>query len=171
MSGIRPAVAGRLSVADQAGVARVRALPHSRALDAPLVALSRATDHSAGWVALGLAGAALDGGRRRRWLSATARVAAAEALVRLIKRVVRRARPALPELPALAPAPSPLSFPSSHTAAAVAAIGAFDGLLPRALTGTLAVLTAFSRLYLGLHYPSDVLAGGLIGRVCGSAAP
>jgi membrane-associated phospholipid phosphatase len=170
MAGIRRAVAARLSAADRTGVARVRALPHRPGPDASLVVLSRVTDHSAGWIALGLAGAVIDQGRRPRWLSATARIAAAEALVRLIKRAIRRSRPAVPGLPALAPAPSPLSFPSSHTAAAVAAIGAFDGLLPRGLTATLALLTAFSRLYLGLHYPSDVLAGCLIGRVCGSGA-
>jgi membrane-associated phospholipid phosphatase len=153
----------RLASLDERGVARVRGLPHPRAADAALAGLSRATDHSAGWFAAGLAGAALDRRRRRRWLAATARIGAVELAVRAVKRAHSRRRP---DLPALAPVTSPNSFPSAHTAAATVAVSAFGGLLPRPLLGVLLALTAFSRLYLGVHYPSDVLAGVLIGRAC-----
>lgn len=157
----------RLVALDRRVVAWARGLPHPRPADVALIALSRATDHSAGWFAVGLLGAAADSGRRGRWLQATARIAAAESGVRMIKRAVPRRRPDLGGLPPLAPTTSPRSFPSSHTAAAVAAVAAFDGLLPRGLLRAVAGATAFSRLYLGLHYPSDVIAGGVLGRLLG----
>jgi len=60
-----------------------------------------------------------------------------------------------------------MSFPSSHTAAAVAAVAAFDGLVPSGVLRGLAAVTAFSRLYLGVHFPSDVVAGAGLGRLLG----
>ncbi len=164
---------GRLAQLDLRGVTWARALPHPQAVTAALAALSRTTDHSAGWFVLGLAGAATDPRRRRLWLAATARIAAVEVAVRAVKRIVRRPRPVIENLPPLAHVPSPLSFPSAHTATAVAALSAFDGLLPHAVLRAVTGATAFSRLYLGLHYPSDVLAGGALGRVVarGSTLP
>lgn len=156
----------RLAALDERGAARVRGLPHPPAVDAALVTLSRATDHSAVWFATGFAGAALDARRRRRWLAATGRVAAVELAVRAVKHAHSRRRPDLPGLPPLAPVTSPNSFPSAHTAAATTALGAFAGLLPRPLLATLLAATAFSRLYLGVHYPSDVLAGVVVGAAC-----
>jgi undecaprenyl-diphosphatase len=59
-----------------------------------------------------------------------------------------------------------MSFPSSHTAAAVSAVYAFgDELIPKGLLWPLALITGFSRLYLGVHFPSDVAAGAALGRV------
>jgi membrane-associated phospholipid phosphatase len=59
-----------------------------------------------------------------------------------------------------------MSFLSSHTAAAVDAVYAFgDELILKSLLSPLALLTAFSGLYLGVHSPSDVAAGAALGRV------
>jgi membrane-associated phospholipid phosphatase len=154
-----------LATVDARVVRWVRELPHPLLIDAAMVALSRVTDHSAGWLGVGLAGAAMDEQRRGRWLLATGRIVATELAVRGVKRLVPRDRPALAGLPPLAPTPSPRSFPSSHTAAAVTAVRAFDGLIPRAVLRILAMTTAFSRLYLGVHYPSDIAAGAMLGRV------
>jgi hypothetical protein len=150
---------------DVAAVRWARELPHPAAGDVTLRFISRVTDHSDGWLALGMVGAAVDKSRRQQWLSATGRVALVELTARAIKRAVPRERPSLPDLPPLAPTPTPQSFPSTHTASAVAAISAFETLLPSSALWTFAAVTAFSRLYLGVHYPSDVAAGAVLGRL------
>ena len=64
------------------------------------------------------------------------------------------------------------SFPSGHTLHAVSFTVSVCSSLP-ALAVVLvpaAVLIALSRVVLGLHYPSDVLAGGLLGALLGAAA-
>ena len=65
------------------------------------------------------------------------------------------------------------SFPSGHAGASFAAAVAMFPFLPRrwgVLLIVLAVLIALSRLYVGVHFPTDVLAGALIGTVLGLAA-
>jgi len=63
--------------------------------------------------------------------------------------------------------PMSRSFPSGHTAAAVAFASGAGNVLPLAgvpLHG-LALLVSYSRVHTGVHYPSDVLAGALLGAV------
>lgn len=156
---------------DERGVRWARgAFPHPEWLTAPMVALSRSTDHSDGWLLLGLGGALVDRRRRRAWLRAGATIALVELSARGIKRLLPRDRPQLEGLPALAPTPSPMSFPSSHTAAAVAAVGAFSGLIPRQALELVAITSAFSRLYLGVHFPSDVVVGAGLGWALSGAS-
>jgi undecaprenyl-diphosphatase len=65
---------------------------------------------------------------------------------------------------------SRLSFPSAHATTSFAAAAAYRGLAPsRALYGA-ALLFALTRPYLGVHYPSDVVAGALLGTALGLAA-
>lgn len=146
-----------------------RTLPHSPASDRLAIALSLFADHARGWIALGVVGGVCDHHRSRRWLAAATAVAAAEQTSRQLKRAVRRPRPRLEGLPPLAGVTARHSFPSSHTATAVAAIYAFDGLIPRPALIGWAALTAASRPYLGVHYPSDVLGGAVIGYTIGRA--
>jgi undecaprenyl-diphosphatase len=85
-----------------------------------------------------------------------------------VKRTVRRTRPAL-EVQAHAP-PDRFSFPSGHTAAAFAiALSMFGAapLLVPILVGV-ATLVGWARIYLGVHYPMDVLAGVCVGVFTGS---
>ena len=65
--------------------------------------------------------------------------------------------------------PDDFSFPSGHTGASFAAVTALYASRSRLwiLSLILAVLIAFSRLYLYVHYPSDVLAGVVIGIMAG----
>lgn len=91
----------------------------------------------------------------------------------LLKPLVQRTRPWLvvEGLTALVAEHDMNSFPSGHTSAALATATACWGMLPRKGRGvilTLAVLMGLSRLYVGVHYPSDVLAGALVGIFCGS---
>ena len=61
--------------------------------------------------------------------------------------------------------PTSRSFPSGHAAGAIAGAYALTRLAPEARTifWIFAALIACSRVYLGVHYPGDVLAGGLLG--------
>ncbi len=90
----------------------------------------------------------------------------------VLKHLVARPRPWLDVagLVALVDEPDPNSFPSGHTCAAFAAALAWWRTLPRrwmsVLALAMAVLMGLSRLYVGVHYPSDVLAGFLVGAFC-----
>jgi undecaprenyl-diphosphatase len=85
-----------------------------------------------------------------------------------IKQVVRRRRPELPDLPALTGTPTALSFPSAHASTAFAGARVYARMeLPATPLYALATGLSLSRLYLGVHYPSDVLAGAALGHLLG----
>lgn len=125
-------------------------------------------EHGAVWLAIGVAGYALDGAQRPRWRRATGTVAATYALNTAIKRVAGRRRPSLPGLPPLTSTPTRLSFPSAHAATSFAGARCYARLgLPAPALYALAAGLSLSRLYLGVHYPSDVLAGAVLGVMMG----
>jgi undecaprenyl-diphosphatase len=136
-------------------------------------ALGAIGEYGAVWVAIGLAAAAVDGVRRERWLRAAAVAPAAVGVNYLVKAAVRRDRPRLRGLPPLAGAPTQLSFPSAHATSSLAAATALGRVAPSArlpLYG-LAAAICLTRPYLGMHYPSDVLAGAALGTALGATVP
>ena len=124
-------------------------------------------EHGMLWYGIGAAGFALDARRRPAWRKATVTVAAAYLTSTSIKVALGRKRPAVEDLPHLMETPTGLSFPSSHSSSSFAAAQAFGQLLPPGPLYVAATSMALSRLYLGVHYPSDIAAGATLGTVLG----
>jgi undecaprenyl-diphosphatase len=162
--------AGRI---DQALLVALRRRGHGGVTETVARGLSGFGELGIGWAALAIAGAGLDHGHRRRFLAAAAAAPATIALNYGVKASVGRERPVIEGHPPLAPAPSKLSFPSAHAASAVAGAVALSRVAPRArpLLYGLATLICAGRPYLGMHYPSDVLAGAALGLAVGHAWP
>ena len=133
----------------------------------PVVKAARAMslfgEHAAGWLAIGAVGALVDRKRRGEWVAAAAGVAFAHGASIGVKRVVRRSRPGDPQVQVLVGTPSKLSFPSSHATSTTTAAVLYGGLLGKRLTPVLVPPMMVSRMVLGVHYPSDVLAGSALG--------
>lgn len=89
----------------------------------------------------------------------------------LLKNSVARVRPyeVIEGLQILVEPPADWSFPSGHTSASLAAALVMLQMLPKKYgipAIILGVLISLSRLYVGVHYPTDVLGGAIIGALC-----
>jgi membrane-associated phospholipid phosphatase len=127
------------------------------------------------WPLIAMLGAAGDCRRRclpRATVAAFGAVAAAGATVTVLKELFDRARPPVSGVDAVGVIPASASFPSGHAAtafAAAVAVGMFYPRLRRPLLA-LAAVVALSRVYLGVHYATDVLAGTVLGVLLGLLA-
>lgn len=156
----------------RADLAIFRALARSElpVIGPALPRLSRAANHSLLWLAIGAASATF-GGRfgRRAALRGVLALGATSALTNLpAKLLTGRERPtagAVPEARRLARVPTSTSFPSGHSASAFAFATGASLELPRLRVPLFALASAIatSRVYTGVHYPGDVLAGSAIG--------
>jgi len=136
---------------DRALLRLLRTRGHNPSLDDTARLLARLGENGAVWFALSVAA------RNRRAFKV---VLVALVANTAIKQVVRRHRPDLgPELPPLSPTISSLSYPSAHSATSFAGAGALGGGPFYAAAAAM----AFTRPYLGVHYPSDVIAGAALG--------
>jgi undecaprenyl-diphosphatase len=131
-------------------------------LDHVFVFLTRIGTWGAVWIALALILALA----RRDWriLVVTAVcVFAADGIASVVKYLAREHRPDFPK--ALVAIPKSHSFPSGHSATAFAGATVLSFFFPRWRVAffLLAAAIAYSRLYVGVHFPLDVLAGAAIG--------
>lgn len=146
-------------------VERVRLGGHANTATA---VITRAGEHGAVWYLVAGAASAVDEPRAERWRQAGLTAAAAYLAGSALKLLARRARPPLASIGT----ETALSFPSLHAATSFAAARAFSELLPeplnRAPHAAAAAVTA-SRLHFCVHYPSDLVAGALLGDAIGRA--
>ncbi len=141
------------------------------ALDRLAAGYARTGESGGLWIALALAGAAGDPERRPRWLAAAGTVPLTLGLNYALKRAFRRERPQIDGLAPFGRVPRSRSFPSAHAATSFAGAVRIGALVPqwRGPLLAAAALMAFTRPYLGVHYPSDVVAGAAVGTLIGLA--
>jgi undecaprenyl-diphosphatase len=155
---------------DTALLRAMRTHGHRPAAEQAVLAFTRLGEHGALWFAMAATGAAFDRDRRGMFARAAAAIGSAYALNQLIKLAVRRRRPELDDLPALVSTGSRISYPSAHASTSFAGARALSRLWPAAPLYVLAAAMALSRPYAGVHYPSDIAAGALLGTAVAELA-
>ena len=131
-------------------------------LDAFFVFFTRIGDYGELWIFICLLFMLKKNTRRAGFLGIVALIIEAILVMVVLKPMFDRPRPYIVnDFPILIPTPSGSSFPSGHTAAsfAVAFVLYFNKVPYRKTIMVLAGLMAYSRLYLYVHYPSDILFG------------
>lgn len=147
---------------------------HNPALDFIMPLITRLGDYGIFWLALAVV---LAISKKYRWLGLTIILAIFFSYLVcnvLLKTIIARVRPCElnTAVQLLLPCPASSSFPSGHSAVsfAVATVLAVNRFSCWPLFLLLAALVGFSRLYLYVHFPSDVLAGAVVGAAAGLAA-
>lgn len=163
-----------LATIDLAILEWLQANLHHPILDAIFLSITALGNYGLVWVLLGLA---LILTKKYRHIGITLMLALAFSFVvtnLVLKNMVQRPRPFISYdyLKALMSNASGYSFPSGHATSAFAAAMVFYKYLPKykVVFFGIASLVAFSRLYLLVHYPTDVIAGSMLGIISGWVA-
>jgi undecaprenyl-diphosphatase len=145
---------------------------HSPSAEAVGKALGKIGEYGVIWLLIGIVIAFIDSDNGEDWVIAGLLGPIAIGLNFAVKLAVRRPRPVLEGLPPLGGAPSSLSFPSAHATSSFACATAMTRIAPEAaFLFVLAAGIAACRPYLGMHYPSDVVAGAILGIALGLVVP
>jgi undecaprenyl-diphosphatase len=138
-------------------------------LDPLFVALSYAGSFGLIWLVIAVAISGFSWSRPWLWTRVGVAILVAESLSGALKLWVGRDRPPLsnPDPEPLVHLPTTYSFPSGHATVSFACATVLVLAVPRLRVPlfALATLIAFSRVYVGVHYPLDVLAGAVLGVV------
>src|SRR5918998_459257 len=148
-----------LTLLDLAALRILRTRAHARPIERLVLRYTIAGEHAALWHAIAVLGLVLNRRARAIYLRSIAAIAATQAANFLCKRLIARARPLIEDLPPLVPTISGLSTPSAHAASSL------GEALPRLPLWAAALVMTLSRPYMGVHYPSDSLAGAVLGAL------
>jgi membrane-associated phospholipid phosphatase len=149
----------------------LRTRGHQPEIEAVVGSFSRLGEHGILWYSVCAVGAAVSPEQRRTFGRAAALVFGSFFANQAVKFVARRPRPNLPGLPPLVHTMSERSYPSAHATTSTAAAVGLSGVLPRGPLYATAAALALSRLYLGVHYPSDTVAGAALGWAVAELSP
>lgn len=133
------------------------------ALGATARGMSHFGEHALGWMGIAAVGALLDEKCRKGWIEMGTAAFTSHAASVILKRIVRRPRPHREDIEIGVGTPSALSFPSSHATSTTAALVYTGWIIDNksVYVGIPAMMA--SRMVLGVHYPTDVTAGALLG--------
>ncbi|MFO1490202.1 MAG: phosphatase PAP2 family protein [Kiritimatiellia bacterium] len=168
----RTAIAQRLFEFDLRLFERIFRRAHGRPLETAVTLVSRSADGPL--YAVVAMFAAITGGPAGRIfaLACLAAFALERPLYKLLKQGFRRRRPCflLGNVRHRLPPPDVYSFPSGHTSGAFAFALLAASFCPPRPAAALERGVAYSRIYLGVHFPADTIAGALIGGGCAHLA-
>lgn len=141
---------------------------HSAPLDVVMIGISRIGQAGGLWIVLALSAFTMPRHRAAAWRVLLAILIGAVLADGILKPLIARARPdadVTAVIRALPSAPPSFSFPSGHAATTFAGAIAVSRMWPQgtAIWWLAAVLIGYSRIYLGHHYPLDVISGALVG--------
>ena len=143
---------------------------HGTIMDKVMVAITSLGDNGAIWIIIAIILMINKKYRKIGFMALLALLLSTILGEGILKNVVQRIRPSadIPAIDLLIVKPLSYSFPSGHTTSSFAVAGVLAKYFKNYALEifSLASLIAFSRLYLYVHYPTDVLAGVVLGLIC-----
>src|SRR4051794_35028149 len=144
---------------------------HQPAVETFIRRFSQLGEHGILWYSVCAVGAAASPSNRRAFGRAAALVLGSFFANQAVKLVARRPRPDVPDLPPLVHTMSNRSYPSAHATTSAAAAMGLSKVLPAGPVWGGAIAPPLSRPYLGVHHPSDTVAGFALGVAVAELAP